>query len=218
MAERADGGARVAGANRVRHCEVAGGRADDDVGNPRRDSSRSRSTAASRPPTLPRASVLADCALSPRLVIAGATLVVASEVDAPAQLALSRVGTTQPPAAAGVRQRRAYDRRAGRRARGRRVARAGLALRAAGARSSRRGLSRRRSRTSPSPRRAGRSCCATCRSAATRSTRVVPAARRPTGAVRAKRRHGDRNALAEVTVELAPHSSASPDARSISHG
>ncbi len=40
--------------------------------------------------------VLADCALSPRVVLAGAAVVVASEVDAPAQLALTRAGSALP--------------------------------------------------------------------------------------------------------------------------
>jgi hypothetical protein len=47
--------------------------------------------------------VLADCALSPRVVLAGATLVVSSEVDAAAQLALVHAGSAQPLAASATR-------------------------------------------------------------------------------------------------------------------
>jgi hypothetical protein len=44
--------------------------------------------------------VLADCALSPRAVIAGASLVVASEVDQPASLTIARAGSARPLAPA----------------------------------------------------------------------------------------------------------------------
>jgi hypothetical protein len=44
--------------------------------------------------------VLADCALSPRAIVAGASLVVASEVDQPASLAIARAGSARPLAPA----------------------------------------------------------------------------------------------------------------------